>query len=168
MMMMDVGALLREARRDAGLSQRELARRAETSQATLARYERGHTVPTLATLERVLACAGKRLHLLVEEPLTAGSGPVGHRLQAQRGDVRRILQDHGVTRAMVFGSVARGQDTAESDLDLLVELPRPTYVALAALRADLEDALGIPVDVTVSALLTSSARQRAQAESVPL
>ena len=166
--MMDVGALLREARRDPGLSQRELARRAGTSQPTLARYEAGHAVPTLATLERILASAGKRLHLVVEDSLPAGSGPVGHRLHAQRNDVRRILHDHGVTRARVFGSVARAQDTAESDLDLLVEMPRPTYVALAALRADLEDALGVRVDVTVSPLLTSSARARADAEAVPL
>jgi uncharacterized protein len=160
--------LIREARRDAGLSQRELARRAGTSQPTLARYERGHAVPTLATLERILAAAGKRLRLDVEESHSSGTGPVAQRLDAHRDEVRKILHENGVTRAMVFGSVARGQDTAESDLDLLVEMPRPTYVALAALRADLEDALGTRVDVTVAPLLTRRARQRADAEAVAL
>jgi predicted nucleotidyltransferase len=36
-----------------------------------------------------------------------------------------ILQAHGIRRAAVFGSVARGEETSESDVDLLIELPRP-------------------------------------------
>jgi uncharacterized protein len=164
---MDVGALLRRARLEAGLSQRELAQRAGTSQPTLARYERGRAVPTLATLERVLASAGKRLRLATEDVPVHG-GPVADALDAHHDEVEEILHGYGVTRALVFGSVARGEDTAGSDLDLLVEVLRPTYVMLAALRADLEDALGVPVDVTVAPLLTPEARERVAAEVVPL
>lgn len=58
---MDAAALLREARRSAGLSQSELAERSGTSQATLSSYERGHRHPSSRTLERILAAAGRRL-----------------------------------------------------------------------------------------------------------
>ncbi len=58
---MDTGALLRDARRRAGLTQAELARLSGTSQATLSAYERGGKTPSADTLARVLAAAGARL-----------------------------------------------------------------------------------------------------------
>ena len=50
--------LLGEARRRAGVTQRELARRAGTAQSVVARIERGQTDPSMATLSRLLAAAG--------------------------------------------------------------------------------------------------------------
>ena len=58
---MHTASLLREARLSAGLSQAELAERSGTSQATLSSYERGRKAPSAATLERILAAAGKQL-----------------------------------------------------------------------------------------------------------
>lgn len=55
---MDAAATIRRARTDAGLSLRELAVRAGTSHATLSAYEHGRTVPTAATLDRVVSAAG--------------------------------------------------------------------------------------------------------------
>ena len=50
-------AILQEARRRAGLTQRELAARAGTSQSAIARIERGRQLPSLETLQRILrAC----------------------------------------------------------------------------------------------------------------
>lgn len=46
----------------------------------------------------------------------------------------------------VLGSVARGHDTDASDLDLLVELPRPSFVLLEQVKQAAEEALGLPVD----------------------
>jgi transcriptional regulator with XRE-family HTH domain len=60
--------ILKDAREGAGLSQRELAQRAGTSQAMVARIERGHQSPSLATLERLVRACG--LDLRVE----AGGG----------------------------------------------------------------------------------------------
>lgn len=51
-------ALIRRARRRAGLSQRELAERAGTSHATIAQYETGVKIPRTDTLERILQAAG--------------------------------------------------------------------------------------------------------------
>jgi transcriptional regulator with XRE-family HTH domain len=58
---MDAAAILRDARRRAGLTQAELARRGGTSQATVSAYERGHKAPSVETLARLLAAAGARL-----------------------------------------------------------------------------------------------------------
>jgi transcriptional regulator with XRE-family HTH domain len=57
----DAPSLLREARRRANLTQRELARRAGTAQSVVARIEQGQTDPGSATLARLLAAAGFEL-----------------------------------------------------------------------------------------------------------
>lgn len=69
-------------------------------------------------------------------------------LNDRREEILRIAAEHGARDVRVFGSAARGEWGPESDLDLLVELePGRTLLDLAALRADLEAALGRPVDV---------------------
>lgn len=60
---MDPAALLREARRRAGLSQRDLASRVDTSQSVVARIESGRTSPTVQTLTRLLEAAGMDLRV---------------------------------------------------------------------------------------------------------
>jgi len=165
---MDVSDLIRRARLDARLSQRDLARRAGTSQSALARYEGGHSQPSLTTLERILRAAGKTLRLQVDDASDPATGPVRARLESRLEHVRAILDELGVTAASIFGSTSRGEDADDSDLDLLVELPGATYVRLASLQADLEEALDVPVDVTVTELLDDDARRRATAEAIPL
>jgi transcriptional regulator with XRE-family HTH domain len=56
-------AVLREMRRAAGLSQRDLARRAGTSQPAIARYERGVATPSWETLQRLAAACGRWLRM---------------------------------------------------------------------------------------------------------
>lgn len=55
---MDAAVLLQEARRRSGLSRRKLAQRGGTSASTLSAYESGTSVPSVATLERLLRAAG--------------------------------------------------------------------------------------------------------------
>ena len=57
----NTGGLLRDARRQAGLTQRELARRADTSQSVVARIEQGRCDPSTGTLAKLLAAAGFEL-----------------------------------------------------------------------------------------------------------
>ena len=59
------GNLIKLARRDAGLSQRELAKLAGTSQAAIAAYESGRRSPTLETLARIVRAAGQDLRIQV-------------------------------------------------------------------------------------------------------
>lgn len=78
------------------------------------------------------------------------------------GDTRArlitVLRQHGVRRAGVFGSFARGEQTPESDIDLLVEPDaHATFFTLARLEMALEEMLSRPVDlITFNALETSA------------
>lgn len=69
-------------------------------------------------------------------------------LDIHREIIRRIVHSHRATNSRVFGSVLHGQDTNESDLDLLVE---PTADAslldIARIQVELEHHLGVRVDV---------------------
>ena len=59
-----------------------------------------------------------------------------------------ILKREGVLRAAIFGSVARGEMTDKSDIDILVELGKDKSVLdLIGLKFDFEDKLGRKVDV---------------------
>lgn len=64
--MSHTGALLRKARTDAGLSMRALAETARVSASTVARIESGTMDPTVSMLERLLASAGLRMHVIAE------------------------------------------------------------------------------------------------------
>lgn len=62
--------------------------------------------------------------------------------------VEDVLRRHGVVRASVFGSVARGEDGQASDVDLLVEFESGrTLLDLSGLKQDLEELLKEDVDV---------------------
>jgi hypothetical protein len=167
---MDVAEQIVGARKAAGLTQAALAASAGTSQPAVSAYERGRRSPSVATLDRLLAACGVRADITVRQVRSpsARTGPVGRRLSARKRAVRRVLSSHGVRNPRIFGSVARGEDTEASDLDLLIELPRPSYVLLAQINAELRDALGKDVDATTESLLRDEIRERVLAEAVAL
>jgi predicted nucleotidyltransferase len=69
-------------------------------------------------------------------------------LQTHREAIRAIALRHRVTNVRVFGSVVHGDDTNDSDLDLLVEpTSETTMMDIGAIRYELKELLGIPVDV---------------------
>ena len=69
-------------------------------------------------------------------------------LDRNRETIRRIVSLHRATNPRVFGSSLDRTDTADSDLDLIVDtLPGVTLLDLGGLQADLEEALGFRVDV---------------------
>jgi transcriptional regulator with XRE-family HTH domain len=69
--MLSSPSLLRQARGEAGLTQAQLARRLGVSQAAVAKLERPHANPTIATLEHALGAVGRRL-VLSTEPIRRG------------------------------------------------------------------------------------------------
>jgi len=176
--MTDVATMIRRTRTEAGLSQAGLAERAATSQPALARYEAGVTLPTLPTLERLLAACGRRLQIRPVRPaeqslpLTSMRGQLGPRAQELRRRRRHLLDAarvRGVRRVRVFGSLARGEAAAGSDIDLLVELePGRTLLDLTAFRREAEEILGTPVDVATPDMLKTRIRALVEAEAVPL
>jgi transcriptional regulator with XRE-family HTH domain len=70
----DAARLIREIRTGQGLGLRELARRAGTSHATLAAYEAGRKVPSVATLDRIVRAAGCELDVR-PRPAVGGTDP---------------------------------------------------------------------------------------------
>jgi predicted nucleotidyltransferase len=86
-----------------------------------------------------------------------------------RQDIVTILQQHGVLRAGIFGSFARGSAGPESDLDLLIELPQgKTLFDLERLALDLEVALGRKVDLVTYRAFSPRLREKVLAEQVPI
>jgi predicted nucleotidyltransferase len=73
---------------------------------------------------------------------------LGRRLRRHRRAVIEIAGRRGARNMRVFGSVARGEDTDTSDVDLLVDLDEGVgVVSLAGLRRELAELLGVDVDV---------------------
>ena len=104
--------LLREARREAGLTQAELARCSGTSQPTLAGYEAGRALPRLDTLERLVLCSGHELVLTVRPRVRRGAVPMA-RIAEQ---MVPLLHEEGVSgawrRLLDFVDDFRGSSTA--------------------------------------------------------
>ncbi|MFN8625541.1 MAG: nucleotidyltransferase family protein [Candidatus Binatia bacterium] len=81
-------------------------------------------------------------------------------------EIRQIARQHGARRIRVFGSRARGDAGASSDVDLLVELESGRdLLDLVALKQDLEALLGCPVDVVEEEGLSPYLRERVLAEA---
>jgi predicted nucleotidyltransferase len=90
-------------------------------------------------------------------------------VQASRQEIVRIAAAHGADNVRVFGSVGRGEANEQSDLDLLVDMSEGSNLLdLIALSNDLEDALGIDVDVVTEGALSPYLRERILAEAVAL
>jgi uncharacterized protein len=88
---------------------------------------------------------------------------------AHRASVRQIVEAHRACNARVFGSVARGDDTTGSDLDLLVDAVEGTSLFdLAAIELELESLLGVTVHVTTTGALREPVRERVLAEAEPV
>lgn len=170
---MTTADVLQQSRLAAGLTQGALARRAGTTQSAVSAYERGRKSPSVDTLRRLLAAAGRDLVLdavprRVEVDL---DGPLGRRLTDSRREVLAILRRYGASRPRVSGSVARGEDGPGSDVDLLVTLPRGAgLLDLVGLQEELTGLLGVREDVvTDGALAADEAFASAvRAEAVPL
>ncbi|MDO8932598.1 MAG: nucleotidyltransferase family protein [Rhodocyclaceae bacterium] len=90
-------------------------------------------------------------------------------LHRYREEIRRVVMLHHTQNPRVFGSVLRGEDTDCSDLDLLVEpLPGTTLLDLGAIQIELEEALGIHVDVLTPGDLPAKFRDSVLRDAVPV
>jgi predicted nucleotidyltransferase len=104
----------------------------------------------------------------VAEPTGArASGPSIAQLARMRAEILGTAARHGATNVRVFGSVARGDADAASDVDFLVDFEAGrSLLDLASLLVDLEDLLGRPVDVVTEPGLKARIHQRVLAEAV--
>ena len=90
-------------------------------------------------------------------------------LEIHRAAIRRVVESHRAANARVFGSVLLGQDTDSSDLDLLVDpTPDTTMFDIGAMRHELGQLLGVPVDVLTPNALPDRFRARVLAQARPV
>jgi predicted nucleotidyltransferase len=90
-------------------------------------------------------------------------------LTRHRAAIREVVAAHRAGNPRVFGSVALGYDTETSDLDLLVDpQERMSLFDLGAIIAELNELLGIRVDVATPSSLPDTMRQRVLREAVPV
>lgn len=169
---MDAGTILRDARRRAGLTRTRLAEQAGVTQSVISAYESGSRQPSLRTLTALVEATGHELQLDVRRVparLDRLAGPVGRRVRRDRSRLRAVAERHGLTHVRVFGSVARGDDRPDSDLDLLADLPPGmSLVGLGRARTELEAVVGVPVDVVPATDLKADVRVRVEADAIAL
>lgn len=90
-------------------------------------------------------------------------------LDANRTAVRAAAGRFRSTNIRVFGSVRHGLDRNDSDLDLLVDtLPGATLFDLGGLQMELEELLGVRVDVLTPDDLPPRFRERVLADAIPV
>ncbi len=166
---MEASVLIKTARSRAGLTQVQLARAAGTSQPTLAAYESGAKSPSVRTLDRLIRAAGASLDVTLR-PAPMAQGQLLAELRDQATEIREAARRRRIRNVRVFGSVARGEETPASDVDLLVDFDAAKHgvLPLVGLAGDVRAIVGRDVDVTTSALLRDDVRKRALAEAVPL
>jgi predicted nucleotidyltransferase len=135
---------LKALREAAGVTQAELAALSGVAQPNIAAYESGGRMLSRTMLER-LTSALVRPSELVEK---------------HREAIREVVKANRASEPRVFGSVARGADHPGSDLDLLVTMgDDASLFDLARLHLELEDLLGIRVDVLDERGLKAKHRQ---------
>src|SRR5664280_119835 len=104
----------------------------------------------------------------LQSPRVATMG-IEELLSENRPAILRAAKAHGAGNVRVFGSVARGEASADSDVDLLVDLePGRSLLDHAALVIELEALLGRKVDIAIARGLRSRIRDRVLKEAIPL
>lgn len=149
----DIGDRLIEARRAAGLTQRDLAERLGIRQQQVARWEREqYGCVSLSRLSRVAQALGVSPERVCAQPLLAAEEPatygavatieptaapadsaapppvrdLGEAIARIRLHADELHERFGVTHIAVFGSFARGEQRPDSDVDLIVEIEHPS------------------------------------------
>jgi uncharacterized protein len=90
-------------------------------------------------------------------------------LQENREEILKIATKHGAYNLRIFGSVARGQERQDSDVDFLVDMESDrNLLDRIGLMQDLEDLLGRKVDVATVKVLRDFCREGILKDAVPL
>ncbi len=90
-------------------------------------------------------------------------------VKKNRDEILRIASLHGASDVRIFGSVVRGEDTKNSDIDFLVKLEKNrSLLDHADMIIEMEDLLGCKVDVVTEPGLKERVKARVLMEAVPL
>ncbi len=94
---------------------------------------------------------------------------VSNTIKSKRDEILDIAQKHGAKNIRIFGSMARGEEGTESDLDIIVEMEKgSSLLDIIAIKQDIEDLLGRKVDVVTEASISPYIRDTVLKEAVNL
>ena len=158
---------IRGARARAGLTQVQLAAKARVSQSVVSAYESASREPSLETLRKLVSAAGFDLDVVLIPSTPASSKRQS--IEGNRSRLIRTLRSFGANNVRLFGSVARGDDGPDSDIDLLVDIaPDVGLFALGRMRSEAERILGSSVDIVPANSLKPDVAERVLADAIPL
>lgn len=90
-------------------------------------------------------------------------------IKLKHAEIVRVAKKYGALKIQLFGSAARGETNESSDLDFLVEMKHGTSLLdIIAIKQDLEDLLGVEVDVVTKAAISPYIRDEILKEAVNL
>jgi len=90
-------------------------------------------------------------------------------LERYRQDIRLVVKANRAANPRVFGSVSRGEDNDDSDLDILIDPSEETSLFdLGAMQAELVDLLGVKVDIHTPNSLPRKFRDEVLAQALPI
>jgi uncharacterized protein len=90
-------------------------------------------------------------------------------LSTKRNEILALAQKHGVKKISIFGSVAKGEAHSSSDIDFLVEMKDGrTLLDLGALQIELQELLGVEVDVVTPNGLRPRIRDQVLGDARPI
>ena len=151
----------------AGLTQVELAAIANVAQSVVSAYESSRREPSFETIRKLVSAAGFDLDVMLVA--AASVSPRRRTVENNAARLRRTLRQLGATNVRLFGSVARGDDGPDSDIDLLVDLaPNVGLFALGRMRSEAERILDAPVDLVPANSLKPDVAGRVFAEAIAL
>ena len=111
------------------------------------------------------------IHPLADDTAStfAPTRPLRSRLETARAQILAAVRRHHACTPRLVGSLARGEEHPGSDVDLLVRFtPEATLLDEVGLRQELEDLLGVPVDVIGEDAVSGELRDRLHEEARPL
>jgi hypothetical protein len=122
---------------------------------------------------RIIAAAPELRHVDLDQvkrpPRPARRERLADRIHRLAPRIRELAKRHGANDIRVFGSIARGDETSGSDVDFLITAP-PGFSLFdqAGLLGDLEDLLGVKVDLVTEGALHPRFADRIRAEAKPV
>jgi hypothetical protein len=116
---------------------------------------------------RIVAAAGFEMDLALKA--SQAKTVLGSKVEFRKAKLVRDLTKLGAHNVRLFGSVARGDDGPDSDVDLLIDVdPTVGLFALGRMRSEAERILGATVDIVPANSLKPDVAERILAEAIPL
>ena len=149
---MNFAEVLRDARQLGGLTQAQLSTRSGVTQSVISAYERGRREPGAETFLMLIEAAG--LDFIIRVPITNYQHPTlpdsaqTRALVKHRQQILDLVAQYHASNVRIFGSVARGEASPDSDIDILVDFgPNTGLFSIVALQESLSKLLHFPIDL---------------------